>query len=76
MQRYYEESGRRVLMLAGEEIHDRTRIPQKDHLLVLGVDRELAALGEDLDSLLMRGEASGRNILPGTSCRPSRTGVP
>jgi hypothetical protein len=51
MQRYYEEGGQRVLILAGEEVHDRTRLPQKDHLLVFGVDRELAALGEDLRSL-------------------------
>ncbi len=52
MQRYYEEGGRRVLLLVGEEIHDRTRIPQKNHLLVLGADREFAASAEDLPSLL------------------------
>jgi hypothetical protein len=38
---YYQEAGRRMLMLIGEEIHDRTRIPQKNHLLVFGTGREL-----------------------------------
>ncbi len=52
MQRYYEEGGHRVLLLVGEEIHDRTRIPQKNHLLVFGSDLELAASGEDVLSLL------------------------
>jgi hypothetical protein len=31
------------LLLVGEEIHDRTRQPQCNHLLVLGANRELAA---------------------------------
>lgn len=35
-------STRRVLMLVGEEIHDPTRDPQKNHLLVFGVNREMA----------------------------------
>jgi hypothetical protein len=34
----------RVLVLVGEEVHDRTRQPQKSHLLVIGAGREMAAL--------------------------------
>jgi hypothetical protein len=42
MERYYQEGGRKVLLLMGEELHDRTRIPQKNHLLALGAGRELS----------------------------------
>ena len=41
---YYQDGDRRVLMLIGEEIHDQTRNPQKNHLLVFGAGRELAPL--------------------------------
>lgn len=59
MQRYYVEGNRRVLVLLGEEIHDRRRLPQKNHLLVFGGDRELSAYGEDLESLLPAVERAG-----------------
>ena len=41
-ERYYEKDGRRALVLVGEEVHDQTRDPQKNHLLVYGADCELA----------------------------------
>lgn len=41
-ERYYERNGRRVLVLVGEEIHDPTRLPQKNHLLAYNCQRELA----------------------------------
>ncbi|MFC2065328.1 PHP domain-containing protein, partial [Chloroflexota bacterium] len=34
--RYYEFGDKNVLLLTGEEIHDQSREPQKNHLLVLG----------------------------------------
>jgi len=37
-----EKDGRRLLFLVGEEVHDQARVPQKNHLLVFGADRELA----------------------------------
>ncbi len=40
--RYYAQDGKRVLMLVGEEVHDQTRQPQKNHLLVYGAEKELA----------------------------------
>jgi hypothetical protein len=49
---YYRNGDRRVLMLVGEEIHDRTRVPQKNHLLVFGGDRELAPLSPHPQRLL------------------------
>lgn len=39
---YHQKGSRRVLILTGEEIHDRTRDPQKNHLLVFGANRDLA----------------------------------
>jgi hypothetical protein len=59
LQRYHEDGGRRVLILAGEEVHDRTRLPQKNHLLVLGADRELASYGEELESLVQAVKRAG-----------------
>jgi hypothetical protein len=41
-ERYHEKDGRRVLVLVGEEIHDPTRLPQKNHLLAYNCQRELA----------------------------------
>jgi hypothetical protein len=49
---YYNDNGRQTLLLVGEEIHDQARQPQKNHLLVFGVDRELAPLAHDLQRLL------------------------
>ncbi|HEY5982884.1 MAG TPA: CehA/McbA family metallohydrolase [Anaerolineales bacterium] len=59
MQRYVEHRGRRLLFLVGEEIHDRSRIPQKNHLLVLGANSELSPYGEDTDALLRAIQLSG-----------------
>lgn len=46
------ESRRHVLLLTGEEIHDRTRLPQVNHLLVYGAERELAACAADPQGLI------------------------
>ena len=75
-ERYYEEGGRRVLVLAGEEIHDRTRIPQKDHLLVFGAGRELAPCAEDTELTLAGRTAQRRVVVPGSSRRSSRSSIP
>jgi hypothetical protein len=40
---YLTHEDRRVLLLTGEEIHDRTCLPPSNHLLAFGVNRELAA---------------------------------
>jgi hypothetical protein len=59
MQRYVEEDAGKLLLLVGEEVHDRSRLPQKDHLLVLGARKELAACGEDAADLLAAARRSG-----------------
>ena len=49
---YHKNGERRVLLLVGEEIHDQTRSPQKNHLLVFGANRELAPLANEPQRLL------------------------
>lgn len=49
---YYKDGTRKVLLLVGEEIHDQTRQPQKNHLLVMGVERELSNLASEPQRLL------------------------
>jgi hypothetical protein len=49
---YYREGKRMVLLLAFEEIHDQDRDPQKSHLLVFGVERELASFADNPQSLI------------------------
>lgn len=56
---YYKDKARRVLMLIGEEVHDQARDPQKNHLLVFGAGRELAALAEQPQHLINAVRESG-----------------
>jgi hypothetical protein len=51
-QGYYQDGERRVLLLIGEEIHDTTRQPQKNHLLVFGTEQELATQAYDPQHLI------------------------
>lgn len=49
---YHADDQKRVLLLVGEEIHDQARAIQKNHLLVLGADRELATYAHNPQLLL------------------------
>lgn len=49
---YYKDKNKKVLMLIGEEIHDQARLPQKNHLLVFGANRELATFAENPQNLI------------------------
>ncbi len=49
---YYKEGSKRVLVIIGEEIHDQDREPQKNHLLVVGADQELAQYADDPQTLI------------------------
>lgn len=57
--KYYTKGDRRVLLLIGEEIHDQTRNPQKNHLLVYGAETELARHAADPQALLDAVKAAG-----------------
>ncbi len=56
---WYGSRKRRVLLLTGEEVHDRTRQPQKNHLLVLGVEREMAPYAHEPQRLIDAVRAEG-----------------
>lgn len=56
---YFREGGKRTLVLVGEEIHDQARLPQKNHLLVFGAERELAAFAESPQVLIAAARAAG-----------------
>ncbi len=49
---YFGKDDKKVLILVGEEIHDRQRDPQKNHLLVFGVEKELEHLAADPQTLI------------------------
>jgi len=44
---YYRSGAKRVLLLVGEEIHNQTRVPQKNHLLIFNANRDISALAEN-----------------------------
>lgn len=51
-EKIYRDGERRVLLLVGEEVHDAARIPQKNHLLVFGAEKELAVLADEPQKLI------------------------
>lgn len=48
-----------VLLLTGEEIHDRMRMPQCNHLLVFGAETELCGCANDPQALVDAAAAAG-----------------
>jgi hypothetical protein len=52
MDRYYQRENQRALLLVAEEVHDPTRQPQKNHLLVVGAGREMATYSANPQRLL------------------------
>jgi len=42
MEGYYGEGKSKVMLLVGEEVHDRTLIPPGNHMLAIGANRELS----------------------------------
>jgi len=49
---YHSKGRRRVLMLVGEEVHDQARQPQKNHLLVIGAESEMATFAREPQRLI------------------------
>lgn len=56
---YYETEQGRVLLLVGEEIHDPRRVPQANHFLAYGAERELAGLAYDTQKLIEATKEAG-----------------
>ncbi|MCX8061397.1 MAG: CehA/McbA family metallohydrolase [Anaerolineales bacterium] len=59
IERYVLEGDRHTLLLVGEEIHDQTRQPQKNHLLVLGANQELAQYASEPQRLIDAARQAG-----------------
>lgn len=59
VERYYEQDGKRLLLLTGEEVHDQDRMPQKNHMLVLGCSREVAQHAHDPQVLINKVKRCG-----------------
>ena len=49
---YYRSGPNRVLLLVGQEVHDPTLEPQKNHLLVLNANRDVATYAPDPQRLV------------------------
>lgn len=49
---YHKKERHTLLLLTGEEIHDKSRIPQKNHLLVFGVEKELCTFADHPQNLI------------------------
>jgi hypothetical protein len=49
---YHLLDGHRVLLLVGQEVHNPSRQPQKSHLLIAGVDRDLSQYGNHPQNLI------------------------
>lgn len=56
---YYDTPHGRVLVLTGQEIHDQTRSPQKNHLLVFNTAQDLSQLGDRTQVLVDRINQTG-----------------
>ena len=52
IENYYTINNKNLMLLVGEEVHDNTRIPQKNHLLALGIDKEFADLAYNTQNLI------------------------
>jgi len=51
---YYKMDGRNILVLMGEEIHDTNANPQKNHLLAIGIDKDLSIFSADRHHLIKK----------------------
>ncbi len=64
LQGYYNEGGKKLLVMIGEEIHNQDRQPQKSHLLAFGADRDLASFASDPQLLIQKvNQSSGISFL-------------
>jgi len=56
---YYQDGKRRLLLLVGEELHDRQSQKQNNHLLVIGSDRELSSIRGGPQQIVNAARSSG-----------------
>lgn len=58
MEGYLQQGKKRLLTLVGEEVHDQTRVPGGNHLLIFGHNRELARFAPKPQQLIDQVRAS------------------
>ena len=56
---YYNYTNQRVLLITGEEIHNKNRQPQKNHMLALGITQDLSQAARDPQQLIDAIRADG-----------------
>jgi len=56
---YHSFNGKQVLLITGEEIHDKNRIPQKSHLLAIGTDQSYVRFAGDPQQLVNKINENG-----------------
>jgi hypothetical protein len=61
---YHLFKGKQILLITGEEIHDKNRIPQKSHLLAIGTDRSFVRFASDPQQLINKiNEGGGSSFI-------------
>lgn len=58
-ERFYQDGEKQVLLLVGEEVHDQTRDPQKNHMMVFGADHEMATFAKEPQRLIDKANEFG-----------------
>lgn len=56
---YYQSNGKKILVIIGEEIHDKLRDPQKNHLITFGQTTELCTYAENPNLLIRKVTENG-----------------
>ncbi len=51
---YYTSKDKQVLLLSGQEIHDQTLLPQKNHLLIFDPSMDFSSIAGNLTSLIKK----------------------
>lgn len=59
LDRFYYSNGKKVLLLAGLEVHDQLRYPQKNHLLVFFPVSDLSRFARVPSQLIQQAKSSG-----------------
>jgi hypothetical protein len=56
---YFKNNGKKILVVIGEEIHNKLREPQKSHLITFGQTKELCTYADNVQQLINHVKKSG-----------------
>ncbi len=59
VENYFQKNRKKIIVLVGEEIHNKSREPQKSHLITFGQSVELCNYAENIQHLLHQVKKSG-----------------